>query len=99
MLDLQPEDPGLASSAAAETLRSRLVRVLPPLLMVVAAVVSGLPTSRQAREGTAAFVGAHHLTLERILREAASPAIRCTLLSWQLNKWPLLHEEGLYSDN
>lgn len=76
VLDIQPEEPGLATTTASETLRVRLSRVLPALLRLAVAVVWGLPNSRQARDAAAAFAEAHHQTLLRLLREAGSPAIR-----------------------
>ncbi len=77
VFDLQPEDPGMEGGFKADTLRARLAKVLPSLLRLVSLVLVSLPDSRQVREAGAAFVEAHHKALLRILREAASPAIRC----------------------
>ena len=67
----------MESSSEAKTLRARLGHIIPPLLRLVTAILAGLPSSRQAREAAAAFVESHHRALLRILREAASPAVRC----------------------
>lgn len=74
----------MESSFKAETLRARLAKVLPSLLRLVSLVLLSLPNSRQVREAGAAFVETHHKALLRILREAASPAIRFAFWSCQI---------------
>ena len=80
LLSLTPEEPGLDADLRSETLRSRLAKIVPLLLRLVSLILSSLPNSRQARELGAAFMEAHHRALIRILREAVSPAIRCSNL-------------------
>jgi hypothetical protein len=63
-------------SAGAASLRQRLHQLLTPLLRLVLAVVTALPSSGAVREQALAFVDSHARTLTRILHDAASPGIR-----------------------
>lgn len=76
-LDLQPEEPGFGRHTGAASLRQRLHQLLTPLLRLVLALVSALPSSTAVREQALAFVDAHARTLTRVLHDAASPGIRC----------------------
>lgn len=71
-----PPRPALPAAGAA-SLRQRLHQLLTPLLRLVLALVSALPTSSAVREQALAFVDAHARTLTRVLHDAASPGIRC----------------------
>ena len=70
---LSPACPILAGAAS---LRQRLHQLLTPLLRLVLAVVTALPSSGAVREQALAFVDSHARTLTRILHDAASPGVR-----------------------
>jgi len=76
-LDLQPEEPGFISAAAASmSLRHRMHLLITPTLRLVLSICTALPQSDSVWEQIAEFVDTHSRTLARILRDAASPGVR-----------------------
>ena len=71
-----PPHPRSRSPAGQSSLRARLHLVVPPLLRLVLAVATALPTSATAREQAAAFVDTHARALVRVMHDAASPGVR-----------------------
>ena len=82
-IDLQPEEPGFASSSTSSdnggggtSLRHRLHLIIMPALRLVLALVTSLPHSAAVHDQTAAFVEAHGRALARVLRDSASSGVR-----------------------